>query len=313
MILTKDNLYKFVKEKKAVTPTIVSEKFETTTLVASAALSELVNKKLLKVTDLKIGSSPFYYDPEQKEVLQELAEKHLSSKDYPMYNYLKKNKIVNDILLSPAEKLSIRRIKDYAIPLEIEFNGKNILFWVWYMLDLNDTRNKILDALNSNSNKNNNSNNNNNNNKVNENIKKESNDKKNEEIKNIVNKNIKIDKNIKVENKKKKEQNTKILKHINNENKESDEETIIENYLRDNNLKINNKVKEGNNIVYECTLNINFPINFDCKYFSKKINETDLISFYTSSLKPKIIFLKNSSKKIKKIVEKLDNIFIIDL
>lgn len=44
MILTKDNLLRFVRGKKYLTPTHIAESFKTNTMIASAALSELSKK-----------------------------------------------------------------------------------------------------------------------------------------------------------------------------------------------------------------------------------------------------------------------------
>jgi len=149
MILTKDNLIKFIQESKYVTPTDISKAFSTTTLVASAALSQLVDQKIIGVTYLKVGSTPYYYDLKQREGLQELAEKHLSKNELLIYKKLKAEKIINDSSLTAVEKLVIKKIKDFAMLLEIEYNNLNIKFWVWYLLDLEKTRQEILDGLKS--------------------------------------------------------------------------------------------------------------------------------------------------------------------
>ena len=131
MILTRDNLLRFVREKKYVTPSTVSEPFETSTMIASAALGELTKDKLLSVTHFKLGSSPYYYDPRQKEALIEIAEKHFSKLDKDIFLKLQQNQILNDKSLSVQERLAIARIKDFAIPLEISYNGLDLNFWVW--------------------------------------------------------------------------------------------------------------------------------------------------------------------------------------
>ena len=60
MLLTRDNVLKFVKSQKYVTPTQVSKEFDVVTTIASAALSELVKDLSLKLTYIKFGTTPYY-------------------------------------------------------------------------------------------------------------------------------------------------------------------------------------------------------------------------------------------------------------
>jgi hypothetical protein len=202
MILTKDNLLRYIKQEKAVIPSSVAQVFDTTTTMASAALSELAKDKLIKITYLKLSSSPYYYDPKQASILIELGEKHLSKNEKDIFYKLKERQILNDNSLTIQERLAIGNIKDFAYLLEITNNDKNFKFWVWYQRNLDETKSQILEALNPKSNnqqnksqqttnktktnqsQSNNSNNNNNNNQnnntstsnqqlLNSNIKKE--------------------------------------------------------------------------------------------------------------------------------------------
>ena len=140
MLLTKDNLVKFVREKRYVTPTIIAESFETTTMIGSAALSELAQSKLVAISNIKLGSSPYYYDPLQKQCLIELGDKHLSGYEKEVFQKLKQFEIVNDNSLSIQEKLAMEKIKDFTLPLEVQHKDRNFKFWVWYLRDLNETK-----------------------------------------------------------------------------------------------------------------------------------------------------------------------------
>ena len=128
MLLTKDNLLRFVKQKKYVIPSDVSSEFETSTMIASAALSELAKDGTVKITHLKLSSSPYYYYQLQKESIQELAEKHFSGHDLALYKKIKESQILNSNSLAAAEQLSTVKIRDFAIPLEIESEGKKLNF-----------------------------------------------------------------------------------------------------------------------------------------------------------------------------------------
>ncbi len=280
MILTKDNLLKFVKERKYVLPSDVSEAFQTTILMASAALSELVNQKLLGITYLKKGSSPFYYDLSQKEALEELGEKLLKKYEKEVFERLRKDKIINDMHLSAPERVAIMNLKDFATPLEIEFNGSTIKFWLWYMLDVEETRQKILEAIS---------------------ISSSSKEPKNKETKKEEKKEKK--KEIKTTNNSKEVQLNKFIEG-------SKEEDAVEAFFRDNGFKIINKIKKENSIFYEIKLENLFPVVFEALLYIKKPTESEIIKFYTSSLAPKIVFAKNISQRVLNLKKTLKNLFI---
>lgn len=337
MILTKDNLLRFVRENKCATPTQVAESFDTTTMIGSAALSELAKEQLLKISHLKLGSTPYYYDPKQKECLIALGEKQYSGYEKEVFHLLKQNEILNDNSLSIQLKLAIERIKDFAIPLEINFQGKALKFWVWYMRDINETREQILEILNP--------------------KEQKSNSAKKEE-KNITQSNSQeqVHKSTITENEKPVAQQQSQLKEVVKEEKEdkppvhnfkdeieeekqerkspfhnyesennssqmnitkpelSKTENFIESYFSRNYLAIENKNKTEKGIQYTTSLTINkIKILFDCFYYYKKPTDAEVIQFYTSSLKPKIVFIENAPKKLYTLAETLENFTLVNI
>ena len=97
-------------------------------------------------------------------------------------------------------------------------------------------------------------------------------------------------------------------------NEENQVEIFIENYLRQNYLRINTKSKQDKGILYETTVVVNkIKVNIDCFYFYKKIKESELIKFYTSSIKPKIVFIEKCPKKLFTLAEELDNLTIVNI
>lgn len=349
MILTRDNLLRFVREKKYVTPSSVAEPFETSTMIASAALGELTKDKILSVTHFKLGSSPYYFDPKQKDALVEIANKHFSKADHEIFLKLQTQQIINDKSLSVQERLAIGRIKDFAIPLNITYGGSELNFWVWYLRNIDETRNQILDALSS------------------QDKNYEQKQQKNDEIKSQVQDEVKKTQTPKsnVEQKQQNQnyndnntqkrnssyssyssqsslstnektnlnnnsnshnttQNNSSRSNIQKENNDipvehisyskNQEETFIEKYLDENYLNIENKQKLENGISYTCVLKIN-KIEFliDCFYFYKKPNEGDIIKFYTSSMRPKIAFIINCPKKLFKLAQSCDNFEVVNI
>ncbi|MDA3855478.1 MAG: hypothetical protein PF569_04420 [Candidatus Woesearchaeota archaeon] len=311
MILTKDNLLRYVRDKKAVTPTMVSEAFDTTTMIASAALSEIAKDKSIAITNLKLSSSPYYYDPKQKECLIELAEKHFSKHDKDIYLKLKQNQVLNHSSLNIQETLAIERIKDFAIPLEISETENELKFWVWYLRDISETKSQIMDAI-----------------KGNNSTPKKTN--KEPEMPKVQERLVReIRKEIAPQQIQRQTHQPRIQSQANHqqtlnspkftqqsvqEEQQNKEEMFIENYFRQNYLNIENKNKSNKEIRYNLSLNINqIKILIDSIYYYKKPNETDIMQFYTSSLKPKIIFVQNAPKKLLKMNETLENLTIINI
>lgn len=296
MILTKDNLIRFVREKKYVTPTNVSEAFETSTTIASAALSELTKDKSVAITYLKLASSPYYYDPRQKQSLVELGDKHLSSYDKEIFQKLKENEVVNDSSLTIQLRLAVERIKDFAIPLEIEHQGTILKFWVWYLRDISETRKQIIEILNP---------------KKEVSQKKEETKKEPEKRQNPIQQTIK--KEVSTELKTEEFALNPFERNLPTE-EESKSELFIENYFKKNYLKLEKKVRTEKTIEYNVSLTVNkLKIHFDCIFFIKKTTEADILKFYTSSQKPKIVFMENAAKKFYKLAESLDNLEIVNI
>ncbi|MFW6285593.1 MAG: hypothetical protein ACOC16_00310 [Nanoarchaeota archaeon] len=343
MILTKDNLLRYIKQEKAVIPSSVAQVFDTTTTIASAALSELAKEKLIKITYLKLSSTPYYYDPKQSSVLIELGEKHLSKNEKEIFHKLKEKQIVNDNSLTIQERLAIGNIKDFAYQLELTNNNKNFKFWVWYQRNLDDTKSQILEALNpksntqknknqqqinkstttqqqSNNNNNQNYNNNHNNNQSNQqtfnsNIKQELSNQSNQ-LNNNSNYNTSNNFNSTNNNQNNNNtyQNSKNQKELNIKMQKNQKENFIENFLKENYLTIESKQKDDKGIYYKTNLQLSkILIEIDCYFFYKKPNQNQIIKYYTSSQKPKIFFIENCPKGLFKFAKEIDNLIIINI
>lgn len=318
MILTRDNLARFVCDNKFVTTTEVAEKFETSTMIASAALSGLSKDKLVAITHLKLGSTPYYYDPKQPEGLIEIGEKHLKSHEKEIFIKLKSQQIVNDGSLPIPEKLAAERLKDFAIPLEVSTAGKKFKFFIWYLRDLDETRTQIMEALNPSEAKG-------------AEVKKADVKVPKSEVKKAE---IKISK---VEMKKAEVKVPKVevierkvgMSATNNSIKkrsmpfevpdeDDSNESKVDKYLRvyfkENYLKIDGKKTAEKFIRYNLSLKVNaIVIKLDAIYFLKKPTDSDILKFYTSGNKPKIVFIENAAKKYFKMAESLDNLEIVNI
>ena len=127
-------------------PVHVSKEINYNILMSSAMLSEMVSKGDLKISNIKLGSSPLYYIKGQEYKLQNFVDR-LNPKDRKAFELLREKKVLRDTRLQPIERVSLRQIKDFAIPLKVKI-GENIeLFWKWYLLSNDDAEVIIRDMI----------------------------------------------------------------------------------------------------------------------------------------------------------------------
>lgn len=145
MVEVRDKALDIVKKQGPIIPSKIASELNMNLLFASAVLSELSASGLVKVSNIKVGGSPLYYLEEQKEKLQEYA-KRLHEKEKRTFDELKQKKLMRDSELDLLHKVTLRNIKDFAIPLEITVGNETELFWKWYLASEDEIK-SILDAI----------------------------------------------------------------------------------------------------------------------------------------------------------------------
>jgi hypothetical protein len=133
IIANRDQVLDFVKRKGPVIPNDIKKELGSDTFVLGAILSELADKKLVKVSSTKIGGSPTYYCPGHEYRLESLR-KWLNEKDQRAFDLLKEKKILRDYEQTPLVRVSLRAIKDFAKALEVNTGGEPEIFWKWHTL-----------------------------------------------------------------------------------------------------------------------------------------------------------------------------------
>jgi len=103
------------------------------TLLVGAILSTLIGSGEVFVSTLKVGGSPLYYIPEHESKLEEFTN-YLNEKDKRAFSLLKESKVLVDSTLDPLTRVSLRTIKDFAKPLELDISGQKVLFWRYYLV-----------------------------------------------------------------------------------------------------------------------------------------------------------------------------------
>lgn len=131
-MISQEQLLSFVRQQGPILPSQLVSPFGLNTLILGAALAELVREKKLFVSSAKIGGSPVYYLSDQRSRL-EMLYKHLNEKDRRTYDLLKEKKVVRDSEQTPLVRVSLRNIKDFAVPLEVTHSDTLEIFWKWYL------------------------------------------------------------------------------------------------------------------------------------------------------------------------------------
>lgn len=129
---TRDKILELIKVKGPVLPSQISKEIGSNILMASAHLAELTASGKLKISTLKVGGSPLYYLSGQEDMLQRFTS-NLNDKEKKAYDLLQQNKILRDSEQEPVIRVALREIKDFAIPLNVNFNSNKEIFWKWQL------------------------------------------------------------------------------------------------------------------------------------------------------------------------------------
>ena len=101
-------------------------------LFASAFLSELLSEKKIKLSFMKVGSSPIYLISGQEPMLERFSQ-HLKSKEKEAFELLKRKKFLKDEEQVPAIRIALREIRDFAIA----FKKNEEIFWRYFIIPEN--------------------------------------------------------------------------------------------------------------------------------------------------------------------------------
>lgn len=129
--LTKERILATIKTKGPSLPIHLARAVNISPLFASAFLSELYGERKIKISNMRVGSSPLYYIEGQESMLENFIE-HLNHKEKEAFTLLKQHKLIDDESMQPAIRVALRGLKDFAIPVKLDENEK--LYWRYFML-----------------------------------------------------------------------------------------------------------------------------------------------------------------------------------
>lgn len=137
---TREKIISILKRRGPSLPVHISKETGLSILFAAAFLSELVSDKIVKFSDMKVGSSPLYYLNEHTHMLERFGQ-YLKSKERDAFNLLKDKKFLIDSEQSPQIRVALRSIKDFAVP----FNANGQTVWRYYIIPETEFKQDIIE------------------------------------------------------------------------------------------------------------------------------------------------------------------------
>ncbi len=125
----KEKIISVLKAKGPSLPARIAREIEQSILFTSAFLSELLSEKKIKISNMKVGSSPIYFLPGQEPKLENFSQ-YLKSREKDAFQILKEKKILSDREQVPAIRVALRNIQDFAIPFKKPNSDE--IFWRYF-------------------------------------------------------------------------------------------------------------------------------------------------------------------------------------
>jgi hypothetical protein len=114
-------------------PVHIARTINTSPIFASAFLSELYSEGRVKISNMKVGSSPLYFLPGQENLLENFIE-YLNQREKEAFYLLKKDKILHDDAQQPVVRVALRAIRDFAVPIKINIGGEARAIWKYHLV-----------------------------------------------------------------------------------------------------------------------------------------------------------------------------------
>jgi len=144
----REQVIEYVKYNGPILPVQIAKHINTNILFSSAILSELVERKMLKITSAAIGGSPLYYLQGQEAQMDERLQRSLTGKEKEAYQILKEQKVIREKNLEPWQRVAIRNLKDFSRMINVIVKKNEEIFWKYHLIteeELKEIISKILD------------------------------------------------------------------------------------------------------------------------------------------------------------------------
>lgn len=133
----KRKILNFLERHGPSLPVHIAKEVGMDMIFTSAFLSELISNKQIKVSNMKVGTSPIYLLPGTESGLEKFSE-YIKGKEHEALNLLKEKKFLEDSKQEPGIRVALRQLRDFAKPSEID--GK--IIWRYYLVPEEELKEK---------------------------------------------------------------------------------------------------------------------------------------------------------------------------
>ena len=145
LLQIKEKIVETIRQRGPELPVRIASLIGQNNLFTSAFMSELAGEQRIKISNMKVGSSPLYYISGQEEQLQKYTE-HLNHKEKETFKLLKEKEILQDSEQEPAIRIALRSIKDFAVQINIRDKGEEKIFWKLHTIP-NEKAKEIIEQM----------------------------------------------------------------------------------------------------------------------------------------------------------------------
>ncbi len=138
----KEKILKYLLEKGPELPVHIAKHLSMNSIFASAFLSEMASEGMIKISDMKVGGSPVYYEPSTKPLLEKYFNS-LGGKEKEACLLLKEKGILEDSSQPPVIRVALRGLKDFAF----QFKKDEKLFWRYFLVSEEDVKKRVEDEI----------------------------------------------------------------------------------------------------------------------------------------------------------------------
>lgn len=143
----REGIINFIRYNGPVLPVQIAKHVNTNILFASAMLSELVSARHLKMSRAAIGGSPLYYLPGQEALMDERLSTSLKGREKEAYKLLKDNKVLREVDLEPWQRIAVKSLTDFSVPLSVKYNGGVENFWKHHLVSDEESKGIVSNIL----------------------------------------------------------------------------------------------------------------------------------------------------------------------
>jgi len=115
----KEKIITFLRQNGPTLPVTISKVIEMDPFFASAILSEVLGEKRIRASHMRVGSSPLYFLEGQENMLEKMSSS-LKSVEREAFERLREKKVLVDSAETPAIRVALRGIKDFAVPFKLD-------------------------------------------------------------------------------------------------------------------------------------------------------------------------------------------------